>query len=152
MWFSFLSIYGPCCRPIMPHVAHILYVCCRFSYSIYNIADLHFLIYCMYTHPHVCTRTSVWVHWNMALDVPISVAVYFLSITTFSISCLQYNIFFQWTKKKKVLKIRVCPGFHTTFSFFSSSPHAALFTPKTDCFNSPDFCLLLSHELAIPSV
>lgn len=55
--FSFLS-YGPCCRAIVPDVAHILYVCCWFSCSIHNIADLS---WCRHASCSLRTsNTEIW--------------------------------------------------------------------------------------------
>lgn len=65
-----------------------------------------------------CTRTSVWVHWNIALDVPICVAVYFLSIATFSISCLQDKIFFLTDQKIFFWNSEYVQGFIQPFHSF----------------------------------
>lgn len=78
------------------HMWHISYMfAVGISSSFFNILYIH-------THPHACTRTSVWVHWNIALDVPICVAVYFLSIATFSITSSVQDFVLFLTDKKNV--------------------------------------------------
>lgn len=129
----------PSCH--MWHISYMFAVGSLIQY-ITLLIFIFFNILYIHTHPHVCTRTSVWVHWNIALDVPICVAVYFLSIATFSItSSVQDFVLFLTDKKKIIFFFLKLTRFHTTFSFFSSSPHAALFYPQDGLFQ---FARLLS--------
>lgn len=141
----------PSCH--MWHISYMFAVGSLIQY-ITLLIFIFFNILYIHTHPHVCTRTSVWVHWNIALDVPICVAVYFLSIATFSITSSVQDFVLFLTDKKNYYYFFFwnSQGFIQPFHSFPPRHMRPFFTPKTDCFNSPDFCLLLSHELAIPSV
>lgn len=131
MWFSFLSIYGPRCRAIMPHVAHILYVCCRFSYSIYNIADLHFLIYCIYTHIHMRAHELqsgyieilLWMFqyvWQFIFSLKIFFLTNKIFFETQSMSRVSYNLFHSFPPHhmRPFLPPRRIVSIRQTFVFF----------------------------------